>query len=131
MASAIYPKAKEGFLSGAINLTSDAIRAVLIDTGTYTYNTAHDFYNDLSGVVGSESGVFGSKTVTNGVFDAADITFSSVTGATVEAIVIFQDTGNVATDRLIAFIDTATGLPVSPNGGDITVQWSASGICAL
>jgi phage tail sheath gpL-like len=131
MASAIYPKAKEGFLSGAINLTSDTIRAVMIDTGTYTYNTAHDFYNDLSGVVGTESGVFGTKTVTNGVFDAADISFTSVTGATVEAIVIFQDTGNVATDRLIAFIDAATGLPVTPNGGDINVQFHASGIFTL
>jgi phage tail sheath gpL-like len=131
MASAIYPKAKEGFLSGAINLTSDTIRAVMIDTGTYTYNTAHDFYNDLSGVVGTESGVFGTKTVTNGVFDAADISFTSVTGATVEAIVILQDTRNVATDRLIAFIDAATGLPVTPNGGDINVQFHASGIFTL
>jgi len=131
MASAIYPKAKEALWSGAINIPSDAIRAVLIDTGTYTYNSAHDFYNDLSGVVGAESSAFSSKTVTNGVFDAADITFSAVTGATVEAIVIFQDTGNVATDRLIAYIDTATGLPVQPNGGDIVVTWNASGICSL
>lgn len=131
MASAIYPKAKEAFLSGSINLTSDTIRAVLIDTGTYTYNTAHDFYNDLSGVVGTESGTFGSKTVTNGVFDAADITFSAVTGSTAEAIVIFKDTGNVTTDALIAYIDSATGLPVTPNGGDINVAWNASGIFTL
>lgn len=131
MASVIYPKAKEGMLSGSFNLPTDTIRAVLIDTGTYTYSSAHDFYNDLSGVVGTESGVFGSKTVTNGVFDAADISFTAVTGATVEAVVIFQDTGNVATDRLIAYIDTATGLPVTPNGGDINVAWHASGIFAL
>ena len=131
MASAIYPIAKQGMLSGSFNLPTDTIRAVLIDTGTYTYSTAHDFYNDLSGVVGTESGVFGTKTVTNGVFDAADITFSAVTGATVEAIVIFQDTGNVATDRLIAYVDTATGLPVTPNGGDINIVFHASGIFAL
>ena len=131
MASAIYPKAKEAFLGGSINLSSDTIRAVLVDTGTYTYNSAHDFYNDLSGVVGTESGTFGSKTVTNGVFDAADITFSAVTGATAEAIVIFKDTGNTATDALIAYIDSATGLPVTPNGGDISVAWHASGIFSL
>lgn len=131
MASVIYPKAKEAFLSGSINLSSDTIRAVLIDTGTYTYNAAHDFYNDLSGVVGTESGVFGSKTVTNGVFDAADITFSAVTGATAEAIVIFKDTGNTSTDALIAFIDSATGLPLTPNGGDAVVQWHSSGIFSL
>jgi hypothetical protein len=132
MASAIYPKAKEAFMKGDIDLENDTIRAVLIDTGTYTYDGAHDFYNDLSGVVGSESGTFGSKTFTNGVFDAADITFTAVTGNTAEALVIFKDTGNVATDALIAYIDSAaSGLPATPNGGDIVIQWNASGIFAL
>ena len=56
----------------------------------------------------------------------------SCIGATVEAIVLFVDTGNVATDALIAYIDSASsGLPVTPNGGDIVVAWNASGIAAL
>lgn len=131
MASVIYPIAKKAFLDADIDLLVDTIRAVLIDTGTYTYSAAHDFYNDLSGVVGSESGAFASKTTTGGVFDAADITFTAVSGATAEAIVIFQDTGNAATDRLIAYIDSATGLPVTPNSGDINITWNASGIFAL
>lgn len=132
MASALYPISKKAFVDADIDLLVDTIRAVLIDTGTYTYSAAHDFYNDLSGVVGSESGAFASKTTTGGVFDAADITFTAVTGNTVEAIVIFQDTGNVATDRLIAYIDSAvSGLPATPNGGDIVVAWHASGIFAL
>jgi len=132
MASAIYPIAKKAFLDGDIDLLAADIRAVLIDTGTYTYNTAHDFYADLTGVVGTESGLFASKTTTGGVFDAADITFTAVTGATAEAIVIFVDTGNPATDRLVAYIDSASsGLPVTPNGGDINVVWNASGIFAL
>jgi hypothetical protein len=46
-----------------------------------------------------------------------------VSGASVEAIAIYQDTGNEATSRLIAYIDTATGLPVTPNGGDINLNW--------
>jgi hypothetical protein len=37
--------------------------------------------------------------------------------------VIYKDTGTAATSPLIAYIDTATGLPVTPNGGDITVTW--------
>lgn len=132
MANAVYPKFKEGILQGTWNLSSAVVRAVLIDTGTYTYSSAHDFYNDLSGVVGSESGALGSKTFTNGTFDAADATFSAVTGNTVEAIVLFVDTGNTATDALICYIDSATsGLPVTPNGGDITVAWNASGIFSL
>lgn len=131
MASAVYPKFKEALLQGTYNLSSVAVRAVLIDTGTYTYSAAHDFYNDLSGVVGTESAALGSKTFTNGVFDAADTTFSAVTGNTAEAIVLFVDTGNAATDALIAYIDSATGLPFTPNGGDANVTWNASGIFAL
>ncbi len=132
MASAIYPKFKEALLQGDYDLSTAVVRAVLIDTGTYTYSAAHDFYNDLSGVVGTESGALASKTFTNGTFDAADITFTSVTGSTAEAIVLFVDTGNVATDALICYIDSASsGLPVTPNGGDINVTWSVSGILTL
>lgn len=131
MASAIYPAFKQALLNGSVDLTTATVRAVLIDTGAYTYNSAHDFYNDLSGVVGTESAPLANKTITNGVFDADDITFSAVTGNTVEAIVLFVDSGNVATDRLICFLDQGVGLPVSPNGGDINVSWSPSGIFSL
>tara|TARA_Y100001951_G_C11257675_1_gene250457 strand:- start:339 stop:746 length:408 start_codon:yes stop_codon:yes gene_type:complete len=129
MANALYPKAKESFLSGDLDLPSDTIKAQLIDTGNYTYSTAHDFLDDVgsSAKIGT-AGTLGSKTVTSGVFDAADITYSSVTGATVEAIIIYKDTGNAATSNLIAYIDTASsGLPVTPNGGDITVTWDSGG----
>jgi hypothetical protein len=131
MANVLYPKYKEALLGAGLNLSSGVVRAVLIDTGTYTYNAAHDFYNDLTGVVGTESPAFTTKTVTNGVFDADNITFSTVSGATAEACVIFLDTGNATTDALIAYIDSATGLPVTPNGGDIVVSWNGSGIFAL
>lgn len=132
MASVIYPKAKEQLWQGGIDLATDTIRAVLIDTGTYTYNAAHNAYDDLSGVVGTESDAIGTKTFTDGVFDGANITFTAVTGATVEAIVVFVDSGTPSTDLLICYIDSASsGLPATPNGGDITVTWSGSGICAL
>jgi len=132
MASAVYPKFKEGILQGTWNLSSAVVRAVLIDTGTYTYSAAHDFYNDLSGVVGTESAAMDGKTFTAGTFDANNVTFSAVTGNTVEAIVLFVDTGNAATDALICYVDSASsGLPVTPNGGDIVVAWNASGIFSL
>ncbi len=133
MASLLYPLGKKAFLDGDIDLLNDTIRAVLIDTGTYTYDAAHNAYDDLSGVVGSESGAFASKTTTAGVFDAADISFTAVTGATAEAVVIFKDTGTPSTDLLIAYIDSTSNasLPVTPNGGDINVAWNASGIFAI
>lgn len=133
MANAIYPKYKEALLGGLTNIDIDGgtVKCALIDTGTYTYNAAHDFLNDISGVVGTAQTI-GSTTVTNGLFDGADITYTAVSGATVEALIIYIDTGNSATSRLVAYIDTGvTNLPVTPNGGDITVTWNASGIFQL
>lgn len=124
MASGVYKRGIQGLIAGDIDLDTDTIRAVLIDSGTYTVNLAtHQDYADLSGIVGTESGAFTTVSVTNGVFDADNLTFSSVTGASVEAIVIFLDTGVAANDLLIAYIDGFTA--VTPNGGDITVTWGS------
>ncbi len=123
MANALYPKAKETLLQGGINMNTATIKVALVDTGTYTYSSAHQFLSSVSGVVGTAQ-TLGTKTFTNGVFDAADVTFSAVTGASAEALVIYRDTGVAGTSDLIAFLDTGyTNLPVTPNGGDITVTW--------
>jgi len=127
MANALYDNGRESFLRGEISWNSDDIKAILVDTGTYTVDLdAHQFLDDIPGGARvATSANLASKTTTDGVAGAADVAFTAVTGATVEAIVLFQDTGVEGTSRLIAYIDTATGLPVTPNGGDITVQWSA------
>lgn len=135
MANAIYPKFKELLLGSqtASSLTSGTVKAALIDTGTYTYNAAHDFWDDaVAGVVGTPQAI-ANKTVTNGVFDGDDVVFSAVSGASVEALIIYIDTaGANSTDPLVAYMDTGiTGLPVTPNGGNITVNWNASGIFAI
>lgn len=137
MANALYPKWKEALIQNSADSDMDGsgttgVYAVLVDTGTYTYNSAHQYYSDLSGIVDTEVEL-GTKTYTNGTFDAADTTFTTVTGATVEAIVLFRkNAGANTTWRLIAYLDSGfTGLPVTPNGGDITVQWNASGIFTL
>ena len=133
MANAIYPKYKEAILQSAANsnMSAGTVKVALVDTGTYTYNPAHEFLTSLTGVVGTAA-TLGTKTFTNGVFDAADVTYTAVTGASAEALVLYIDTGTAGTSRLVAYIDTGfTGLPVTPNGGDITVTWNASGIFAL
>lgn len=131
MANALYPKFKESALQAGVNMSSGTVKVALVDTGVYTYNASHQFLSSLSGVVGTAQTI-GSKTFTNGVFDGGDVSFTAVTGNTVEALVIYVDTGNPATSPLVAYIDTGvTGLPVTPNGGDINVTWNASGIFAL
>ena len=125
MANALYSKAKEAFLNGSINMVANTITIALVDTGVYTYSATHQFRNEVSNSAVISSTTLANKTITNGVFDADDATFSSVTGANCEALLIFQDTGVQSTSRLIAYIDSATGLPILPNGGDITVAFSA------
>ena len=133
MSNALYGKGKEAFLGADIDWLADNIKVVLVDTAAYTPNfSTDDFLADIpSGDRIATSGNLASKTSTLGVADAADVTFTAVTGDVSEALVIYKDTGNEATSPLIAYIDTATGLPVTPNGGDITIEWNASGIFAL
>lgn len=125
MANALYPKAKEAALGSGMNLSAGTVKAYLIDTGAYTYSAAHQYLSDVPG--GARIGTaqtLASKTLTNGVFDAADVTYSGLTSApTIEAIVIAVDTGTDATSPLIAYIDTATGLPISAGATGGTVAW--------
>jgi hypothetical protein len=126
MANQLYANAKELFLTAGFNLSSDTIKAALVTNG-YTLDAVnHDFLDDLgANRVGTDQ-TLGTKTVTNGVFDAADVTWTAVAaGSTVQAVVLYKDTGVAATSPLIAWIDTITGFPLATNGGDITVQWDA------
>lgn len=133
MANAIYPLYKQSLLDGDANidLNDGTVKVALIDTGTYTYSAAHQYLSSLTGVVGTAQTIANS-TVANGTFDGDDVTYTAVSGNTVEALVIYIDTGTAGTSRLVAYLDTGvTGLPLTPNGGNITITWNASGIFTL
>ncbi|WP_032137131.1 hypothetical protein [Kingella negevensis] len=125
MANTLFDNSRQMFLEGQLNWLTDTIKCILVDTGAYTPQTGqHKFLSDIS----SSARIAGPVTLTakataGGAADAADCTFTSVSGASVEAIVIYKDTGVESTSPLIAYIDTATGLPITPNGGDIIVTW--------
>ncbi|MCA3307614.1 MAG: hypothetical protein ING00_17635 [Roseomonas sp.] len=129
MANALYPKFKEQALQGGVSLASGNIKAVLVDLADYTYDAAHEFLSDVPAAARvATSGNLASKTFTNGVFDSADPSFTAVTGDVSEALILFIDTGTPGTSRLIAFYDTGvSGLPVTPNGGNISNTVNASG----
>ena len=134
MANALYPLWKAQLLQFTANnnLSAGTVKVALVDTGTYTYSAADQFYSSISSAVVGTPQTIGSKTFTNGTFDGADVTYTAVTGASVEALVIYIDTGAAGTSPLVAYIDTSvTGLPVTPNGADITIAWNASGIFTL
>lgn len=179
---------------------TNAAGSAAYTSGGYVVNlgpsAAGDNWDDFDACLVGSLVTLTSPTVTAGVADAADTTFTAVTGASVEAIALLKDTGTTSTSRMIALITgkhivtvntapsgtyttvaveplaagipngtvltfsngqavttnavaaagdraltvvstsnaltagsralapaTGSGLPVTPNGGDITIQW--------
>lgn len=134
-ANALYNTFKEGLLDKIFDMNTDVIKASLTDAADYTYSAAHDEYSGgardvpLAAIV-AESGALGSPTIVNGVFDTADFTWTAVSGDPSEQVLLWDDT--LTNDRLVAFYDTGmTGMPVTPNGGNINVTVNGSGWFAL
>lgn len=124
MASGLYDAARESFLKGEISFSTDDIRAKLV-ASTYTANlSTHSTVADLGANVVATSSTFTGRDTAAGVASANNITFSTVSGAECSSVVLFKYVVGDGTDKLIAYIDQATsGLPVTPNGGDINVTW--------
>ena len=133
MANTLYDYCRQRFLESQINWMTDTIKVYLVSTSAYTPQTAvHQYIADIPPSARTAGPVtLTAKATTGGAADAADCTFTSVSGATINAIVIYKDTGTEATSPLIAYIDTATGLPITPNGGDIIVTWDNGIDCRL
>ena len=131
MANAVFPKAKEGFLDGGIDLDTAVIKVALVRG--YTYSSSHEFVSDVTatGTLHATSAALSSIDVTDGVFDAADVTFTTPsTDSNDHSLLIFQSSAvgggsdvAASSQRVIAWIDTGTGIPIKPAGGDITVVW--------
>lgn len=132
VASALWDPGREGFLDGTIDWNTGVMKAALVRG--YTFSAAHKFVSDVTGAGGTlvaTSSALASVTATSGVADAGDVTFTAVTaGAAIPAVIIFQAsavTGGAdvaaSAQRLVCYIDTATGLPVTPNGQNISVTF--------
>jgi hypothetical protein len=135
--NALYDAGREGFLDGSYSWTNNTIQAMLVRStagagagGNTVYTAALSTDKFLSTIPNNNycrvatSAAFTSKTATAGVANAAPITFTAVAaGDPFQLLIIYYATGSDATSRLIAFIDSATGLPMTPNGGDVTVNW--------
>jgi hypothetical protein len=138
VANALYRSYKNRILgSGSLHLPdwdADVITAVLIDSADYTVDlTTHDAFDDVAGAAQVASAALAGVAISAGAVDANDTTFTSVTGDQSEAIILYENTaGAASTDPLLAYFDTFTsGMPVTPNGGNIVVVWNASGILTL
>ena len=139
MADVIYNSFKAYIMNGSIDLDTDTIRVALV---TSSYTPDQDAHEDFADVTNEVTGTgytadgeaLASKAVTiddtdnEGVFDAADVTWSSST-ITARGAVIYKDTGSAATSLLICYLDF--GSDQSSSAGDFTIQWNSEGILNL
>lgn len=138
MANAIYDKYKEALLGAESDVSLDGsnVKISLVDTDITTFTSTDQFYSDLTDIATGElaTATLSNTSVTNGVFNADDVTFVAAanTASDAEALVIWIDTANTETSRLVAWMDTnIDGLPISPIGEDIDIVWSTTGIFKL
>jgi hypothetical protein len=139
MADVIYNSFKAYIMDGSIDLDTDTIDVMLV-TSSYTpdqdtHEDKADVTNEVTGTGYTADGAaLASKAVTiddtdnEGVFDAADVTWSSST-ITARGAVLYKDTGSDATSLLICYLDF--GSDQSSSAGDFTISWNSEGILNL
>lgn len=148
MASFVFNRAKKEIMDGTIDLLSDTIKVMLVDS-SYTPDKDDEFVADgadaaeLSGT-GYQAGFAGTgrKTLSNKAitvdntndraeFDnTVDLTWSSIDAGIVAAMVIYKHLTNDGASVVIAYVDSG-GFPKTTNGGDLSVVFNAEGILQL
>lgn len=140
MADTWYDEGRNGILGNGTHaqpdLDTNDIRIGLRDEGTTAVNVATQVdLADVSSAHVAVSDALAGKTVGTvgvGVFDHTDETISAVSGATVESLDYYDfATATAATSPLLWNIDGWTGLPLTPNGGDVTLSPAAGGVYTL
>lgn len=131
MANAYFTPAVEGLIAGEIDLDTAVIKACFVRG--YTFSPAHRFVSDVTGAGGTINGTSAAltgKTVTAGVFDAADTTATTVASAVDHGILLYQASAvgggadvAASAQRVIAWCDTGTGLPIQPGTGATPITW--------
>jgi hypothetical protein len=119
----IYPKFKGALLIGGsgLSLGGGTVRAALLSAG-YAANVAVDqFLSDVpSAAIVATSDALASKILSpTGQFSSAAPTLLGVTGSEVYSMILYIDTGDAGTSRLVFYQDSnITGIPFTPSGGN-------------
>lgn len=133
---ALFNNFKHQVMEAQFNLLSDTIKVALV-TGFSPNIDTHTQWSDASGSEESGTGytaggeTLASVTVTQdnandrGIFDGANVTWSSLDVGTPSHAIMYDDTH--ASDLLIGYWEITT----ASNGGDYTLSWNAVGIITL
>lgn len=131
MSNQLYLAAKEDILSGNLNLASNTITVALVSNTHYTFSSGHTARSDVSNSAIIAYNNLTNQSVTDGVFDADDVTFANVPSGTVTDIILYHNTGDAenngadqSSSRLLGYIDTAIGFPLTASNTTITVEFS-------
>lgn len=129
MANSLYTTAVNEFLNGTMDWTNDNHSAFFVDHADDTPVVATDQYVNPGIGAAAQVPAFASAPALTGestsgrTADATDLTFTSLSGDQSESLNIFEDSGVDTTSPLVVYIDTATGLPLTPNGANVDVTW--------
>jgi hypothetical protein len=121
--------------TGAVpDFDADNIDASLLDetdSGSITAGTVDYDEVDTATVVATED--VSVASISGGVVTLSGaVTFSAVTGDAADYLTVWKNSGTPGTSPLIITWDSAsTGLPVTPNGGDITATWGSNILVTL
>lgn len=119
----IYDGARELAATTGLGWPTEAtVHAYLIDLTQYLPQPTHVYLNEVP--VGARVAgpvALTSRTASGGACDAADFTFTAVSGPEVGALLVVYSSGVESTSRLIVCVDQGTNLPIIPNGSDIAV----------
>jgi hypothetical protein len=156
-----FKKFSVGSSSGAfkkISLLTNTIKVALVTTGyvvdpddnlfsdgTTSDAASYELNNTTGGYAGGIGGSTGRKTLASktmtqdntnnrAVFDATDVTWTSINAGTAGAAILLREGGAGTTTSdtgttMICYIDS--GFPIVTNSGDLTISWSTAGIIDL
>ncbi len=143
MANVFFNRAKYELVNGKINWNNDTIKIALMNNSFSTPTaSSYDTWSQVSSYECSGTGytagglTLSNKTLTEddinnkAIADAGDPTWTGINVGTIKGAMIYKSTGTPSTSTLICWIDTG-GFPITTNGGDITIQFNASGIFNL
>lgn len=131
MANKVVSATLLAIMKGDFDLDTVDLRFLGVSSA-YTFNAAHDFLNDVTNIITDVVAATGEVTAAvtgGGNFDCNDLSLTNVNGAVAGIWAYDHNGGADSARRLIAWFDTATGLPSGTlSAGTLTVTISASGL---